>query len=354
MENIGFQMIVDEIFTRLPAKAIGRFKCVSKNFHRELSSHAFEMMHSHRIGNSLQKKLLSFKDTSIVVDNILGGNLDVVTSKTISFPNNVQPTFLRILSSFNGLLLVCNEQICCELILWNPTTRRYKFLSDDYFNNSHDQNSDTGEMYFDESNDLKVLHIRCYRNVVTARVYSRRRESWRTINFLSVNNYGSSNYSWSPGIYFGKTIYFMVSNYWYPPGERNIFAFDVLPETFRILRFPESMQVNPCQGHFLTIAKKPHLIVVGKSDKLTANLLKYEEEGWIKVFAFNNPCVVDYVYRRQRTNIIQNNKWLITSIGGDMVEVDLINEVLKYLQHVDNYNGPKGTLFIETTISPID
>ncbi|KAJ0736230.1 hypothetical protein HanPI659440_Chr11g0441191 [Helianthus annuus] len=149
----------------------------------------------------------------------------------------------------------------------------------------------------------------------------------------------------------------MVSNYWYPPGERNIVTFDVLSETFRMFGFPESIEsirVNPCQGHFLTIAKRLHLIVVGKSAELTADLLRYEEEGWIKVFAFNNPRVVDYVDRRRRTNIIENNNWLITSIWGDMVKVDLSNELLKYLQHVDNYNGPKGALFIETTVSPID
>ncbi|KAJ0580927.1 hypothetical protein HanHA300_Chr04g0135051 [Helianthus annuus] len=37
-----------------------------------------------------------------------------------------------------------------------------------------------------------------------------------------------------------------------------------------------------------------------------------------------------------------------------MVEVDLSTEVLKYLQHVDNYSDPKGALFIETTVSPVD
>ncbi|MFS8020751.1 hypothetical protein Hanom_Chr16g01419371 [Helianthus anomalus] len=72
-------------------------------------------------------------------------------------------------------------------------------------------------MYFDDSYDLKVLHIRRYRNVVNARVYSRRRESWRMINSLNVTNFASTYYSWSPGIYSGKNIYFMVSNYWFPP-----------------------------------------------------------------------------------------------------------------------------------------
>ena len=63
------QKFVDEIFTRLSAEDIGRFKCLSKNFYRELSSHGFQMMHAFRSGDSLQKKLLSFKDTSIVVDS---------------------------------------------------------------------------------------------------------------------------------------------------------------------------------------------------------------------------------------------------------------------------------------------
>ena len=299
------QKFVDEIFTRLSTEDIGRFKCLSKNFYSELSSHAFQMMHALRRGDSVQKKLLSFKDTSIVIDDVVAGTLDVVRSKTLSFPNNVHPSFLRILSSFNGLLLVCNEGICCQLILWNPTIRRYKVLCDGYFNYNHHRNSDTGGIYFDQFNDLKVLNIRCYRNVTAARVYSRRHESWRTINFGSINNYVSSGYSWATGVYADKTIYFMVSNYWYPLGERNIVAFDVLSETFRMLRFPESIVVNPCQGHFLTIAKRLHMIVIGKSGELTADLLRYEEEGWMKVFVFNNPRVVDYVDRRRRTNIIE-------------------------------------------------
>ncbi|MFS7932492.1 hypothetical protein Hanom_Chr04g00368491 [Helianthus anomalus] len=49
------------------------------------------------------------------------------------------------------------------------------------------------------------------------------------------------------------------------------------------------------------------------------------------------------------TNINQNNKWLITSLWGDMIEVQMSSRVFKYLQDVDTYNGPKGALFIETT-----
>ncbi|KAF5821069.1 hypothetical protein HanXRQr2_Chr01g0009471 [Helianthus annuus] len=298
MEKLGFAMIVDEIFTRLPTKAIGRLKCFSKDFRNELSTHMFKMMHSCRIGNSLHKKFLSLQDMSFFVDNVLDG----VTSKTITFPDNVHPTFLHILASFNGLLLVCNEQTCCQLILWNPTTRRHKLLSDSYFGYWYDQNCDTGGMYFDETNDLKVLHIKCSWNVVTAHVYSRRRETWRKIDFLSGTNFGTHVYSWSPRIYSGKTIYFVFSQKWCPPLENYIVAFDVIFETYRILRFPESMEVNPWQGHFLSIAKKLHLIVVGMSPELTDDLLKFEDEVWIKVFSINSTHISDYEERREWTN----------------------------------------------------
>ncbi|MFS8020750.1 hypothetical protein Hanom_Chr16g01419361 [Helianthus anomalus] len=71
MDKLGSELIVDEIFTRLPVKAIGRFKGLSKFYRNELSNDNFEIMHSRRILSSLQKKLLSLKDNSIVVDNIV-------------------------------------------------------------------------------------------------------------------------------------------------------------------------------------------------------------------------------------------------------------------------------------------
>ncbi|MFS7945790.1 hypothetical protein Hanom_Chr06g00528301 [Helianthus anomalus] len=101
---------------------------------------------------------------------ILSRNLQADTTKTIISPLNVHPSFLRVIASFKGLLLICNERFCCELILWNPTTRHFKFLADDYFDRNFERNVDSGGMYFDDSNDLKVLHIRRYRNVVNARV----------------------------------------------------------------------------------------------------------------------------------------------------------------------------------------
>ncbi|MFS7998756.1 putative F-box associated interaction domain-containing protein [Helianthus anomalus] len=194
------------------------------------------------------EEILSRLPAKVVCRFKLSGNLEVDTRKIVTFPYDVEPSFLSIIGSFNGLILLCIKRSYNELVLWNPTTRRFKLISDDYFSRYFGRHNDTGGMYFDEHNDLKVLHINCYWDVVTARVYSRHNDSWRKLNFLNGTQLGSNFYSWSPGIYSGKTIYFTVSNYWIPPGERNIVAFDVISESFSILRFPERIQVNPCQN----------------------------------------------------------------------------------------------------------
>ncbi|XP_022030283.1 F-box/kelch-repeat protein At3g06240-like [Helianthus annuus] len=357
MDHIGDDMIFEEILTRLPAKAVCRFKCVSKHWCYELSTPKFVFIHTLRVGNSTKNKLLSLKENSIVVDDIVSGDLGDDTIKTVNFPLEVHPSSLSIICSFNGLILVSIKRIHNEsndLVLWNPTTRRFKLISDDYFIRYFGRHNDTGGMYLYEDNDLKVLHINCYWDVVTARVYSPRHDSWRKLNFLNGTQFASNFYSWSSGVYSGKTIYFIVSNYWIPPGERNIVAFDVISESFSLLRFPEHIEVNPCQVLFLTISNKLHVIVVQYAGELIADLFKFEHDDWIKVFSFNKARIVQHLDPQQRTNVIQDNKWLITSICGDTVEVLLCNDSFNYIQHVDSYNGPKGALFLETIVSPSD
>ncbi|MFS7954256.1 putative F-box domain-containing protein [Helianthus anomalus] len=229
MDHIGDDMIFEEILTRLPAKAVCRFKCVSKHWCYELSTPKFVFIHTLRVGNSTKNKLLSLKENSIVVDDIVSGDLGDDTIKTVNFPLEVHPSALNIICSFNGLILLSIKRIHDEsndLVLWNPTTRRFKLISDDYFIRYFGRHNDTGGMYLGNDNDLKVLHINCYWDVVTARVYSPRHDSWRKLNFLNGTQFASNFYSWSSGVYSGKTIYFIVSNYWIPPGERNIVAFD--------------------------------------------------------------------------------------------------------------------------------
>ncbi|MFS7922172.1 putative F-box associated interaction domain, F-box-like domain superfamily [Helianthus anomalus] len=268
MERIGYDMMFEEILSRLPAKVVCQFKCVCKQWCYELSTPKFVLIHTRRLSNLLQKKLLSLNQHTIVVDDIVSGNLEVDTRKIVTFPYNVQPSRLIIIGSFNGLILLCIRRTDAnELVLWNPTIRRFKLISDDYFSHYFGQHDDTGGMYVDEHNDLKVLHINCFSGAVTARVYSRHNDSWTNLSFLKGCLFGSSFYSWSHGIYSGKTIYFTVSNYWFPPGECNIVAFDVVSESFSILRFPERIQVNPCQVHFITISNNLHGILVRYSDE---------------------------------------------------------------------------------------
>ncbi|KAJ0915049.1 hypothetical protein HanPSC8_Chr06g0245521 [Helianthus annuus] len=177
---------------------------------------------------------------------------------------------------------------------------------------------------------------------------------WREIDFLRGANFSGRGYSWSSGIYSGKTIYFVCSKNWYPALERYIVAFDVISETFRSLRFPESLEVSPWRGEFLSIAKKLHSIVVERSPELSVGLFKVEDEAFIKMFSINNLQIIGYVESFHWSNIFQNNKWLIKNIWSGAVEANLSNEVFNYVQHVDSYIGAKRALFIESTVSLID
>ncbi|KAJ0786045.1 hypothetical protein HanOQP8_Chr02g0050451 [Helianthus annuus] len=198
-------------------------------------------------------------------------------------------------------------------------------------------------MYFDETNGLKVFNIKYYllNNVVTARVYSRRCETWMEIDFLRGVNFGGWGYSMSSGIYSGKSIYF-------------VFAFNVISETFRSIRFPESLEVTPWPGKILSIAKKLHFIVVEGSPELSVGLYKVEDEAFIKMFSINNIHIISYEQSLRWSTIFQNNMWLLRNVWIRPIEAMLSNEVFNYLQHLDSYIGVEQALFIETVVSPID
>ncbi|MFS7917603.1 putative F-box domain-containing protein [Helianthus anomalus] len=132
MEAIDFDTLVVEVLSRLPAKSICQFKCVSKAWCAELSN----------------------------VDNVICGKIEIGLRKRIYFPFDTPPLSLRFLSSLDGLLLVFMESCISKLILWNPTTSWYTILSDDYPKHGYNHQYDTGVIYYDQSKDLQVLHIK--------------------------------------------------------------------------------------------------------------------------------------------------------------------------------------------------
>ncbi|MFS7954049.1 putative F-box domain-containing protein [Helianthus anomalus] len=248
METIDFDTLVMEVLSRLPAKSICQFKCVSKAWCAELSTNLFAMLHCLCLNKAKNRKLISLNDMSVDVDNVICGKIKVGSTKSVSFPFETPPLSLRFLSSLDGLLLVyCIK----KLILWNPTTNWYTILFDVYPKHGYDHEYDTGAIYYDQSNDLKVLHIKRRYNNVFASVYSRRFGIWRDVEFMNATNFGSTSYAWSVGTLSAKTVCFIVSQSWWVIGKKFIIAFDVLSETFKLINFPLGKDLIPSQGHLI-------------------------------------------------------------------------------------------------------
>ncbi|KAM0011122.1 hypothetical protein Hdeb2414_s0067g00768561 [Helianthus debilis subsp. tardiflorus] len=330
MEAIDFDTLVVEVLSRLPAKSICQFKYVRKALCAELSTNQFAILHCVCLIKAKNRKLISLNDMSIDVDNVICGKIEFGSTKSISFPIETPPLSLRFLSSLDGLLLVYCIR---KLILWNPTTNWYTVLSDDYPEDVFDHEYDTGAIYYDQSNDLKVLHI-------------------KHVEFMNSTKFGSTSYAWSVGTLSAYTVYFIVTQSWWVIGKTFIVAFDVLSETFKLINFPLSKDLIPSQGHLITLNRKIHMFVVSEPEELIVELFKLKGEVWHKVLSFQNSQTVSFQSRQHRPHIMEYNTWILMSEWGHVVTVRLTDEELHYVKHVDTFNGVNGALFVETIISP--
>ncbi|KAI8020370.1 F-box protein [Camellia lanceoleosa] len=130
-ELIGSNVdILIEILTRVPAKFVIRFKCVSKDWFSLISNSPFSCNHSNRHPSALFSGLFinpvtSFDDEKVKSVSLHGPHQSLPTS---SFPDGVgcgSGTF-RIEDSCKGLLLCLNGPTC--FIVCNPTTQKYTVL----------------------------------------------------------------------------------------------------------------------------------------------------------------------------------------------------------------------------------
>ncbi|XP_048495013.1 F-box/kelch-repeat protein At3g06240 isoform X2 [Beta vulgaris subsp. vulgaris] len=132
------QEIIVDILTRLPAKSIGRFRCVSKPWKSLLSQPHFIKTHLNRTKHDLREEsLILFCDESQSMYSIQLNNknahhvFDKITTPATKLcfydhHNFASTTFARNMASCDGLILVRDEED--KLVLVNPTTREVKEL----------------------------------------------------------------------------------------------------------------------------------------------------------------------------------------------------------------------------------
>ncbi|XP_012842227.1 PREDICTED: F-box/kelch-repeat protein At3g23880-like [Erythranthe guttata] len=204
-QEIIMEEILEEILYNLPIKSLLRFKCVSKSWHSIISGEAFIKEHLKRsiakdetaglTGLTHHKLLFTYRykysdQTHDWLSSCLG-SCSLNCNQLL--PAAIEPTLydrpdpyvggVTISGSCNGLILIRFGRIS-RLILWNPSTTKYRVIPYPSFEQlplSNYYRSSFGLWYNDESGEYKVVCIRddgwCYQT----KVYGSKTDSWTTI-----------------------------------------------------------------------------------------------------------------------------------------------------------------------------
>ncbi|KAL8231627.1 hypothetical protein R6Q57_001405 [Mikania cordata] len=148
MVHISYELIVFEILTRVPARTVGRPKCVSKKWKALLLTPQFVKIHCSRslIASNQRVVLVGDLTCSMHPINFQSGGHGPGT--ILYFPFNNVMIYLQL----DGLLCVRLNHTS-ELALWNPVTGSYKLLSTHDRHGFFEHNADAVRLYIDDSDN---------------------------------------------------------------------------------------------------------------------------------------------------------------------------------------------------------
>ncbi|XP_071705117.1 F-box/kelch-repeat protein At3g06240-like [Rutidosis leptorrhynchoides] len=188
--------IMTDILYRLPAKSVGRFRCVSKDWLSQLSSPQFIMTHQ----NTLNQKHFVLVKSSLYSIPFSNHSLEVSRSPTeLRLGFTIDTIWYTIHGSCNGLVLLSfynfNLRYTRTLSVLNPTTRDLIRLPQVVYNQT---SSDLFGFGYDSlTDDYKVVTIRLYNDYDTnfsagkkfVYVYSLRTKNWTRLSDATSSDY---------------------------------------------------------------------------------------------------------------------------------------------------------------------
>ncbi|KNA03050.1 hypothetical protein SOVF_212870 [Spinacia oleracea] len=180
--------VMVDLFSRLPAKSIGRFRCVSKPWKSLLSQPHFTKTRLNRIKNlqiddEESLVILVSRDSGSLYSAQMKNAHHLVNEITVSATeltvgdHYFDPSSIQM-ASCDGLILVMDEQN--KLLLINPTTREFKVLpsSPDALDPLN-----WGIGYDSVADDYKVVVISYYTSdyMMYVNVYSVKNNTWKRV-----------------------------------------------------------------------------------------------------------------------------------------------------------------------------
>ncbi|ESQ49421.1 hypothetical protein EUTSA_v10020779mg [Eutrema salsugineum] len=389
--------LIREILIRLPAKSIGRFKCISKLFHslssdpgfakshldltlrndsvhRKLivSSHNLYALDLNSIGDGCQgiRDLVALElsyplkdDPSVfdemirvyVRDHLYGGGSEVdQDDRRVMLKLNAKSfrrNWVEIVGSSNGL--VCISPGEGALFLYNPTTGESKRLPETLPPKSKEygeQFQTFGFGFDDLTSDYKVVKLIADNDdVLHASVYSLKTDSWRWIRDLTYQH----NDGFNSGVHLKGAIHWVLTLEDGNHNQRLVLAFDLRTEEFREMPLPDGAE--DCLHRFKNFVVgnlNGRLCVVNSCYEVHDDIWVMNEYGeassWRRIR-------ISLLYRSMKPLCsTKNSEEVLLELDGDMVLYNFETDASRNLgiRGVKLSDGFEANTYVESLISP--
>ncbi|XP_076956978.1 F-box/kelch-repeat protein At3g06240-like [Bidens hawaiensis] len=332
--QLPIELLESEVLARLPAKSLGRFRCVCKPWNSILSTPTFAQFHLEDQTNYKYLRL-NMRDQTFTTQDCD----NMITKGPISFKD------AWILASLDGMLCIAlSFDVTRELALRNPLTRAYKKIRTSF---DLDIGNGAFASFKDSCNDYKFVYI----DTKDVFIYSLSLDSWRKIACLEIRLL-ISNFTWSFVTFLEGKVYFRVIDRSLEC-ERCVVSYDVESEELKKIKFPcfpwdASLGVN-----VVALSGCIHLCVGYKdiiNNGLKCDIWRLDGDEWIKAAAFTSP------YRKSGRKMIhtkKNGNWFAICKDGQSVRSIGLEEFVTDNRSYDCIrHSYHEAVYIETLVSP--
>ncbi|XP_059316547.1 F-box/kelch-repeat protein At3g23880-like [Lycium ferocissimum] len=344
------QELITAILVRLPVKYLLKFKCVSKHWFALISSPEFVKTHlsfsakhstHHRLVlKSVKRHTLEYNLKLCSVSSLFYE--PVTEAFDLDYPMKDPQKFFRIVSSVNGLICYCIG--FNDLVLWNPSTRKFKKVPDLVHTQTDDYHFSYGFGYDEVHDDYKVVAI--FREIskrkYDAKIYSLKSDSWRTLDDFQgkilFNEYSS-----------GKLVNGKL--HWVTTGgdDRVITSIDLVDEKCRKVMEPyygeESLYLT------LGVLESDFSVVLSNHERMDVWVMKEYgvKESWTKLYTIikcpgcaTSPPICMSIEGE-----------ILHTFGSTLTILKPENDTMRFpkVTNIDGHVGEK--LYIESLVCPI-
>ncbi|OIT28690.1 PREDICTED: F-box/kelch-repeat protein At3g06240-like [Nicotiana attenuata] len=274
------QEIIFDILTRLPAKLLGQFRCVSKQWCSLLSYPHFVKAHLNFHKHDQEVKLICIPTSLALHVNTFNhdpqNGIDAI-SRRLNF-EGLSDNWERVVGSCNGLVLVLNEEDILFLI--NPTTLEYCRIPNSPLALPKSGTSSTYSLGYDSaSDDYKVVTLSYYKDDISCTfvdVFSMRMGLWRRLESLC--NGGAIPIHGFPVLVNGAFHWLAGKSF-----ASAIVAFDLSDEKFFEVPVPTTTD-GKCPWFYDLVGLGGCLRILAKKHKIDAWIMKEYgvAESWTK------------------------------------------------------------------------